>query len=323
MSKPHSRPARPRASAARGATRKAPAPPPRGSGNRGVFVAVSAIAVLLVVVGVVFLGSTRGEDDGAADAVGTADTTGAEVAHVHGLGVDTKDGVLYAGTHYGLFRLPERGDATRVADRVQDFMGFTVAGPNHYLASGHPGEGEEGPSSLGLIESTDGGKTWRSLSLAGAADFHSLEARHGRVYGLDSVTGKFLVTEDKQTWDTRSAEPMADFAVSAGDPDVLLATTQQGLARSDDGGRTFELVPSAPLLQLVSWAEDGTIVGVEPTGIVHVSTDDGRTWDRRGTLEAAPHALTATTGDDIFAAIDGAVLASTDGGRTFTARYRE
>ena len=29
------------------------------------------------------------------------------------------------------------------------------------------------PSSLGLIESTDGGKTWQQLSLAGEADFHA------------------------------------------------------------------------------------------------------------------------------------------------------
>jgi photosystem II stability/assembly factor-like uncharacterized protein len=278
---------------------------------------VSAIAVLVVLVGVVFLASSGGEDEGAADAAA------AEVAHVHGLGVDPQDNTLYAGTHYGLFRLPEQGEATRVADRVQDFMGFTVAGPDHYLASGHPGEGQDGPSSLGLIESTDGGQTWQSLSLAGEADFHSLEARHGRVYGLNSLTGEFMVSKDKQTWDTRSQIPMADFTVSPADPDVLLATTEQGLVRSDDGGRTFQPVQTAPLLQLVSWAEDGTIVGVEPDGTVHASTDDGQTWEQRGSLGAAPHALTATSDSDVFAAVDGAILVSTDGGRSFTVRHQE
>jgi photosystem II stability/assembly factor-like uncharacterized protein len=245
------------------------------------------------------------------------------VAHVHGLGVDPRDGALYAGTHYGLIRLPEEGEPTRVADRVQDFMGFTVAGPGHYLASGHPGEGQGGPSSLGLIESTDGGQTWQALSLAGEADFHSLEARHGRVYGLNSLTGEFMVSNDKQTWDTRGALPMADFAVSPEDPDVLLATTEQGLARSEDGGKTYSAVPTAPLLQLVSWAEDGAIVGAAPDGSVHASTDGGQTWQQRGSLDAAPHALTATSDSDVFAAVDGAILASTDGGRSFDVRHRE
>lgn len=274
------------------------------------------ITALAVLIGAVVLAS-GGDEDAAANAPAV------EVAHVHGLGVDPQDEVLYAGTHYGLIRLPEQGEPTRVADRVQDFMGFTVVGPGHYLASGHPGEGQDGPSSLGLIESTDGGQTWQSLSLAGEADFHALEARHGRVYGLNALTGEFMVSEDKQIWDTRGALPMADFAVSADDPDVLLATTEQGLARSEDGGETYTAVPGAPLLQLVSWAEDGTIIGAAPDGTVHASTDGGQSWQQRGTLDAVPHALTATSSSDVFAAVDGAILASTDGGRSFDVRYRE
>ncbi len=88
-----------------------------------------------------------------------------QMEHIHGIGVDPENGAIYAGTHYGLFRI-EDGTATRVADRVQDFMGFTVAGPDHFLASGHPGEGQGGHSSVGLIESTDGGQTWQELSWA-------------------------------------------------------------------------------------------------------------------------------------------------------------
>ena len=245
------------------------------------------------------------------------------MAHVHALGVDPQDGTLYAGTHYGLFRVPEQGAATLVADRVQDFMGFTVIGPSHYLASGHPGEGQDGPSSLGLIESTDGGQTWASVSLSGEADFHALEARHGQVYGLNSMTGELMVSEDMKSWETRSQTAMADFAVSPDDPDVLLATTEQGLTRSEDGGRSFEPVSGAPVMLLVSWAEDGTIIGAEPDGTVHASTDGGQTWEQRGDLGAAPQALTATSAGEVFAAVDGAILVSNDDGETFSVRYSE
>jgi photosystem II stability/assembly factor-like uncharacterized protein len=174
-----------------------------------------------------------------------------------------------------------------------------------------------------LIETTDGGETWQQLSLEGEADFHSLEARHGRVYGLNAMTGEFMVSEDMQTWESRSQIPMADFTVSPQDADVLLATTEQGLARSDDGGSSFSAVSGAPVLLLVSWAEDGTVIGVEPEGAVHASTDGGQTWEQRGQLDASPHALTAAGDDQVYAAIDGAILASADGGRTFTVRYRE
>ncbi len=275
------------------------------------------IAIGVVVVGVFAVLALRG--GGAEENTASA---GAELEHVHGLGVDPGDGTLYAGTHYGLFRLPEQGDVARVANRVQDFMGFTVAGGDHFLASGHPGEGEDGPSSLGLIESTDGGDTWQSLSLAGEADFHALEYRHDRVYGFNSMTGQFMVSEDKENWETRTSLPMADFTVSPKDAEIILATTEQGLARSEDGGRTFALVREAPLLLLVSWADDGTIAGVDPQGTVFVGSDEGSTWERRGVLDGSPEALLARSSDEIYAAAGGAVLVSTDGGRDFTVRHQ-
>jgi photosystem II stability/assembly factor-like uncharacterized protein len=161
------------------------------------------------------------------------------MAHVHGLGIDPADGMLLAGTHHGTFRVGEDGDVGQVGP-VQDFMGFTVVGAEHYLASGHPGPGQDGPGNLGLIESTDGGRTWRTASLSGEADFHALEARHGRVYGHSG--GVLMVSEDMRTWQQRAAVPLADLAVSPDDPQTVLATTEQGVAVSADEGRNFELV---------------------------------------------------------------------------------
>jgi hypothetical protein len=45
-----------------------------------------------------------------------------------------------------------------------------------------------------------------------------LNYRHNRVYGLNAMTGEFLVSDDKQTWETRTTLPMGDFAVSPDDP---------------------------------------------------------------------------------------------------------
>ncbi len=275
------------------------------------------VVIALLMIGVLGFLALRGSGSSETSATG-----GVELEHVHGLGVDPGDNTLYAGTHYGLFRLPEEGQATRIADRVQDFMGFTVAGPDHFLASGHPGEGQDGPSSLGLIESTDGGQTWASLSLAGEADFHALEYRHGQVYGVNSMTGEFMVSADKKNWETRTDLPMADFAVSSDDPEVILATTEQGLAGSEDGGRSFTLVRGAPPILLVSWADDGTLVGLGPDGTVYVSSDGGEAWEERARLDGSPEALAAVNETEIYAAAGGAVLASTDGGRNFTVRYQ-
>jgi len=243
------------------------------------------------------------------------------VAHVHGLGVDPADGTLYAATHYGLFRIPDSGPPTRVANRYQDTMGFTVAGPRHFLGSGHPDTREDLPPRLGLIESTDGGQSWQKLSLLGEADFHALHTAHGKVYGYDSG-GRFMVSADKKTWDTRSSLPMRDFAVSPTDPELILATTEAGLQRSADGGRTFTQVSGAPPLVVLGWDRASDLYGVAPAGEVLRSRDAGGTWQLAGRLDGQPEAFTVS-GDRLLAATETGIYQSTDGARTWQLRYRE
>lgn len=307
MAKPNARPSK--SSSLKSTSQSTPGSSPAAMSPRDRVVLI--VIGLLVVMVVAYLALRDGDSAG-----GTAGGDAA-MEHVHGLGVDPEVGTLYAGTHYGLFRLPENGDGTRVADRVQDFMGFTVAGPEHFLASGHPGEGQDGPGSVGLIESDDAGETWQQLSLSGEADFHALEYRHGRVYGLNSMTGQLLASTDMKSWDELSRTPIADFAVSPQEPEVLIATTEQGLAHSTDGGRNFETVSSAPLMVFVSWAEDGTLAGVTPDGVVYTAADPAGAWSERGTLDGQPEALTAQSASEIYAAANGVVLLSSDGGRTF------
>jgi hypothetical protein len=245
----------------------------------------------------------------------------AVLAHVHGLGVDPADGTLYAASHFGVFKLVAGREPERVGDRAQDTMGFAVAGPNHFLGSGHPDRRETTSAPhLGLIESTDAGETWRTLSLEGAADFHALQTRHSRVYGYNSQNGQLMVSEDLQNWDNRGRVQMVDFAVSPDSPDVLLVTTEQGVVRSTDGGRTFTSVSGSPRLVLLDWLAAGTVVGVASDGTVHVTQDSAATWTAGGRVTGQPAAL-ATNGDaEVFVATESAIYASTDKGKTFTVR---
>lgn len=244
---------------------------------------------------------------------------GADLAHVHGLGVDPADGTLYAGTHHGLFRVT--GDAVEgpVGGLTQDFMGFTVAGDGRFLASGHPGPGQPGPGALGLLESTDGGETWDSRSLSGQADFHALEFRHGRVWGVDAMTGELLTSKDLRAWETLARITAYDVAVSPHDPDTILVTTPQGPFLSTDGGASLEPMAGAAPVALVSWADDGTLVGVETGGRVHVLPADSDAWESRGELDAPPEAVHAVDPETVYAAADGRLWRSTDGGATFSA----
>jgi hypothetical protein len=54
--------------------------------------------------------------------------------------------------------------ATRVGDIYHDLMGFTVAGADSFLASGHPDAQHDFPPQMGLQRSTNGGRSWKTVS---------------------------------------------------------------------------------------------------------------------------------------------------------------
>ncbi|WP_073951442.1 F510_1955 family glycosylhydrolase [Streptomyces kebangsaanensis] len=244
---------------------------------------------------------------------------GIAVSHVHGLGIDPADGHLYVATHEGVIAVTKAGTAKRVSDTA-DYMGFTVIGPKTFLGSGHPAEGSGDHADRGLIRSTDSGKTWKTLSLGGSADFHALKYAHGTVYGYDSTRGVLRVSTDRTNWDTRAELAALDIAVSPKDPDLVLATTENGVARSTDGGRTFG-AGSGQVLAFLSWPTADALYGVDLAGGLHRSTDGGATWQKSGTVPGGqPQALTAVDNGHVLAATGDGVYESRDGGKTFTLR---
>ena len=68
----------------------------------------------------------------------------ANKTHMHGIAVDSADPVrLYLVTHHGFYVLSVNGNATRLSDNGDDYMGFTPhpTDPSVFYASGHPARG--------------------------------------------------------------------------------------------------------------------------------------------------------------------------------------
>lgn len=263
-----------------------------------------------------------GAETNGADPAGSAEGGESEnLEHVHGLDLDPSDGSLMIASHYGLFRLHDEGP--RRVSEVQDFMGFTVADEDLLLASGHPGEGQDAPANLGLIASSDGGATWEEVSLGGEADFHALDALGDRVYGVDAASGQELLVSDDggETWQSPGAPAMASLAIDPRDGDTVLGTTESGPVLSTDGGQSFTPVAEAPIPHHVDWAVDGTIFALDPEAGVHRSQDDGVTWEHVGEIDAGveghPEAIHAVDQDEVWVAVGGSILHSTDGGESF------
>lgn len=186
------------------------APPVTHPRRRPTWVLLPAAGVVAAILAGVLIWQTGSDSERTSSGVPASDPG---PVHVHGLGIDPADGALFIATHTGLFRVDKsERQASRVTDRRQDTMGFTIVGPHRFLGSGHPDvreAREQGlPPLLGLIESTDAGESWRPISLRGEADFHVLRFAGERVYGYDATNDRLLVSTDRgRTW-RRSRSPV-------------------------------------------------------------------------------------------------------------------
>nr|WP_299168260.1 exo-alpha-sialidase [uncultured Arthrobacter sp.] len=228
---------------------------------------------------------------------------------------------LLLATHEGLFDVTD--ESIEKVSPTLDLMGFAEASADLYYASGHPGPGSELPNPLGLVKSTDGGETWQELSRQGESDFHTMTVSSEGIFGFD---GTLRLTGDGEEW-TEVEAPFQPANLSAYvDSPAVLATTEEGVQRSTDGGLTWELSADSPVLLLTTFADEATVAGVSPDGVIYTSQDAGQTWEEAGGTTAAPAALAATTegenGLRVWVSTEKGIEYSEDGGASFTTTVR-
>jgi len=242
--------------------------------------------------------------------------------HVHALGLDPVNLSLFIATHTGLYRLPPgQANAERVSDRHQDTMGFTVAGPDHFLGSGHPGLRDDLPPQLGLIESRDAGETWEPISLLGEVDFHVLRADGRDVVGYDSTSGLVLMSTDGgRTWkDQRPPERLYDLVVRPNSTQTFIATGENGLFISRDRAATWSRREQRT--GLLAWPRRDRLYLLDPSGRTWLSQDGGNRWQARGQTGTMPAAFLAVDSHTLYAAAhDGSIKRSGDGGAIWITR---
>lgn len=259
---------------------------------------------------------------GCAPGADSVEDAAAQMLHVHALQADPLgDGVLLAATHTGLFRID--GDTIeRVSAKWHDLMAFTIGPDEVLLASGHPAMDAshlrlpDHPPHLGLVRSTDAGRSWHSVSLLGEADFHALVVSGDMLFGAESTTGQLLVSTDAgKTWQTRSRIDLFALAAHPTHTGLLVGASADGLVRSEDAGQTW--VVSANMAGPVAANTDGFVVAM-PDGQVAMSAD-GSVWQPVGQLPSSPQALLAVE-DRLYAwtKSDG-LKHSDDGGYTWQA----
>ena len=101
---------------------------------------------------------------GANPAIGAGQDIGS-LSHIHSVRAFGDQVIL--GTHEGLFRYVDEKTVQLMGPEKFDIMGLAVFGKKLY-ASGHPGPGSKLPEPVGLLISTDSGKSWKKITIDGA-----------------------------------------------------------------------------------------------------------------------------------------------------------
>ena len=186
---------------------------------------------------------------------------------------------------------------------------------NQHLYFGHHG---------GLLETTNGGRSWQSTALNGA-DAMNVAPPAGGFFQIAGHEVYKETTDGGQSWqDVPNNLPGLDlhsFVADPADPSHAWAfAVGFGLFETTDKGRTWELRQPGNWGALTSFVDGGQTVlaGVSSDGLGR-SDDGGRTWVALGQPPGQLASLAASAdGGVLYAGTTDGISRSTDGGQTWT-----
>lgn len=135
------------------------------------------------------------------------------------------------------------------------------------------------------------------------------------MYGFNGLSGELLASSDGgTTWQrTEQLGALVDLAIDPSDGRRLLASSEDGLKLSEDGGGSWRSV--ARDIGRLAWAADGVYVFDGEGRVLRGSERGG--FKPVGQLPEVPAAVVAGTEDSALytALAEGELLSSSDGGR--------
>ena len=276
--------------------------------------------------------------------------------------------IIFAGTSDGVWRSTDRGASFRRTDfpdlkrQVWSFLADSRDSKRIYA----------GASPIDVYRSDDSGASWRKMPNPGiparcegpfelrVMRFAQHPSRPDEIYAACEINGVMRTTDGGETWQDCSdglvrlaelphlqskivtgttAEGMLDghaVAISAADPDAVVAALRMGLFRTKDGGKTWQDMEMGRFSP-TTYGRDIKVSPQDPKtmyaalsvaasshdGGLYRTTDGGESWKRfdkvqvHGTIMSVAVHQTDPKQVYIGARYDGEVFGTTDGGENW------
>ncbi|MGG6447418.1 F510_1955 family glycosylhydrolase [Pseudobacillus badius] len=195
---------------------------------------------------------------------------GEKVEHIHGAGYLGEEKTPVIATHDGLLKY-ENKSWYKATENNHDYMGFQTFKDGFY-ASGHPQQGADLKNPLGLIKSTDEGKSIDKLAFYGETDFHYLGASYevGTIYAVNEMpnskigAGVYYTKNEGKDWTQAALNGVTSSSLGGLDvhpsKDNLIALyAKEGIFLSENYGKDFTLIKTKGIVTSLTFKK-GAIV---------------------------------------------------------------
>lgn len=197
----------------------------------------------------------------------SSEQTVIQMPHLHGLSFSSDGKQLLVPAHIGLVVF-ENNRWTIPNLPAHDYMGYAGVNDGFY-SSGHPDLRTDFVNPLGLVKSTDGGKSITTLAFDGETDFHTMAVGYENhaIYVLNPSPnselgiGLYYSLDETATWQESQLQGIEgniiQIAVHPTDAQIVVAATEAGLFLSEDHGDSFERVGDAVTVVAAAFDPDG------------------------------------------------------------------